>query len=82
MRVVVGVSFEPAGRPRGLGRDAAALLVLGCVGRLSAPSPTSVRLFARLPRIIVVRFTTRRAFRGLPRLRGCASASGALAFAL
>ena len=69
MRVVVAVFFEPAGRLRGLGRGAAASLVLGCVGRSSAPSTTSVRLFARLPRICAVRFTTRRAFRGLP--RGC-----------
>ena len=79
MWVAAGALFEPAGRPRGLGRDVAALLVLGCVGRSSNPSATSVRLLARLPRICAVRFTTRRAFCGLPRLRGCASVSGASA---
>ena len=72
MRVVVVVFFEPAGRPRGLGRGAAAPLVLGCVGRSSAPSATSVRLLARLPRICAIRFTTSRAFRGLPCGRGWA----------
>ena len=82
MQVVVAVFFEPAGRPRGLGRGVAASLVLGCVGRSSAPSATSVRLFARLSRICAVRFTTRRAFRGLPHGRGWASTSGASAFAL
>ena len=70
MRLVVVVFFEPAGRPRGLGRGAAASLVLGCVGRSSAPSATSVRLFALLPRICAVRFTTKRAFPGLPHGRG------------
>ena len=81
-RVVVAVFIEPAGRPRDLGRGAAASLVFGCVGPLSAPSATSVRLFARLPRICAVRFTTRRAFRGLPHGRGWASTSRASAFAL
>ena len=76
--VAAGVFFEP---PRGLGRDVAASLGPGCMGRSSAPSATSVRLLARLLRICAVRFTTRRASRGLPRLRGCASVSGASALA-
>ena len=74
-RFVVAAFQEPLGRPRLRGGVALAFVASGSGFRSSASAVARERLLAWAPMTRVVRVTTKRALRGLPRLRGAGCCS-------